>query len=82
MVLFYINKLSPTELQDLKKNFLIQLCRLGRHAPIRRVLRDGIMRVSKRAAGKVANEALDDWFTLLGDSQVFTKLRMYSQVWT
>ncbi|RXG73010.1 Mediator of RNA polymerase II transcription subunit 13 [Armadillidium vulgare] len=53
-----------------------ELCRLGRHAPIRRVLRDGIMRVSKRAAGKVANEALDDWFTLLGDSQVFTKLRI------
>ena len=43
-----------------------ELCRLGRHAPIKRVLRDGIMRVSKRAAGKVANEASDDWFTLLG----------------
>ena len=59
---------------------MLQLCRLGRHAPIQRVLRDGIMRVSKTAAAKVANESLDDWFTLLGDSQISTKLKFYSQV--
>ncbi|XP_047739393.1 mediator of RNA polymerase II transcription subunit 13-like isoform X2 [Hyalella azteca] len=57
-----------------------QMCRLGRHAPIQRVLVDGIMRVSKTAAAKVANESLDDWFTLLDDSQISTKLKFYSQV--
>uniref|UniRef100_A0A6A7FQQ3 Mediator of RNA polymerase II transcription subunit 13 n=4 Tax=Hirondellea gigas TaxID=1518452 RepID=A0A6A7FQQ3_9CRUS len=57
-----------------------ELCRLGRHAPIQRVLRDGIMRVGKTAAAKVANESLDDWFTMLGDSQISTKLKFYSQV--
>ena len=38
------------------------------------------MRVSKMAASKVANEALDEWFSLLGDSQISTKLKFYSQV--
>ncbi|CAL4061099.1 unnamed protein product [Meganyctiphanes norvegica] len=59
---------------------IYELCKLGRHAPIQRVLRNGIMRVSKNAASKVANEAFDEWFSLLGDSQMCTKLKVYAQV--
>lgn len=60
--------------------FYWQLCRLGRHAPIQRVLRNGIMRISKVAASKVANEPLEEWFSLLGDSHMSTKLKVYAQV--
>lgn len=64
----------------LNKCFYWQLCRLGRHAPIQRVLRNGIMRISKVAASKVANEPLEEWFSLLGDSHMSTKLKVYAQV--
>lgn len=61
-------------------NDLVQLCRLGRHSPIQRVLRNGIMRISKTAASKVANEPLEEWFSLLGDSHMSTNLKLYAQV--
>lgn len=64
----------------LSNYFYWQLCRLGRHAPIQRVLRNGIMRISKVAASKVANEPLEEWFSLLGDSHMSTKLKVYAQV--
>ncbi|XP_066986645.1 mediator of RNA polymerase II transcription subunit 13 isoform X2 [Macrobrachium rosenbergii] len=59
---------------------IYELCKLGRHAPIQRVLRNGIMRISKTAASKVANEPLEDWFSLLGDTHMSTKLKVYAQV--
>lgn len=59
---------------------IYELCKLGRHAPIQRVLRNGIMRISKIAASKVANEPLEEWFSLLGDSHMSTKLKVYAQV--
>ncbi|XP_050718287.1 mediator of RNA polymerase II transcription subunit 13-like isoform X1 [Eriocheir sinensis] len=59
---------------------IYELCRLGRHSPIQRVLRNGIMRISKTAASKVANEPLEEWFSLLGDSHMSTKLKLYAQV--
>ncbi|ROT72136.1 Mediator of RNA polymerase II transcription subunit 13 [Penaeus vannamei] len=59
---------------------IYELCKLGRHAPIQRVLRNGIMRISKTAASKVANEPLEEWFSLLGDSHVSTNLKVYAQV--
>nr|XP_045597033.1 mediator of RNA polymerase II transcription subunit 13-like isoform X1 [Procambarus clarkii] len=59
---------------------IYELCRLGRHSPIQRVLRNGIMRISKTAASKVANEPLEEWFSLLGDSHMSTKLKVYAQV--
>lgn len=38
------------------------------------------MRISKTAASKVANEPLEEWFSLLGDSHMSTKLKLYAQV--
>lgn len=43
-----------------------ELCRLGRHCPISKVLRDGIMRVGKSAAQKVQDEQVDEWFKSIG----------------
>ena len=65
-------------MQELSSTY--ELCKLGRHAPIQRVLRDGIMRVGKTAHAKVASESLDDWFSQLGDSHMALKLKFYSQV--
>ena len=46
---------------------MYELLKLGRHCPISKVLRDGIMRVGKTAASKVADKQVDEWFTLLGE---------------
>ena len=48
-----------------------ELCRLGRHCPISKVMRDGIVRVGKTAAAKVADHPIDEWFTLIGKSYSF-----------
>ena len=57
-----------------------QLCRLGRHVPITNVLRDGILKVGKRKAEKLANTETDRWFELIGDSATATLIKLYSQV--
>ncbi len=45
-----------------------ELCRLGKHQPVAKVLRDGIMRVGRTQAAKVSDQHVDDWFTLIGKS--------------
>ncbi|XP_076344543.1 mediator of RNA polymerase II transcription subunit 13-like isoform X2 [Tachypleus tridentatus] len=56
-----------------------ELCKLGRHGPITKVLRDGIMRVGKSAAKKLADEPVDEWFDMIGDGYVASKLKLYAQ---
>ena len=36
---------------------------LGKHGPIIRVLREGIIRVQFKVMQKLANEPVDDWFS-------------------
>ena len=57
-----------------------EMCRFGRHVPVTKGLRDGILRVGKNAATKLANDSIDDWFTNIGDSPVATLLRLYAKV--
>ncbi|KAG8224142.1 hypothetical protein J437_LFUL005476 [Ladona fulva] len=57
-----------------------EVCRLGRHCPITKVLRDGILRVGKTAALKLAKEPVDDWFNLLGENYTSNMLKLYAQV--
>nr|CAD7425183.1 unnamed protein product [Timema monikensis] len=59
---------------------LHKVCRLGRHSPITKVLREGILRVGKSAATKLAKEPVDDWFNLLGDNPTTNMLKLYAQV--
>lgn len=61
-------------------NLFFQICRLGRHSPISKVLRDGILRVSKNAAVKLPKEPVDEWFSMLGDNNATAMLRLYAQV--
>jgi mediator of RNA polymerase II transcription subunit 13 len=56
-----------------------EMLRLGKHCPIAKVLRDGILRVGTRTAKKLADEPIDEWFNQIGDGNVATKLKMYSQ---
>ncbi|CAL1281519.1 unnamed protein product [Larinioides sclopetarius] len=53
---------------------------LGKHRPITKVLRDGIMRVGKTAASKVAEEPVSDWFNTIGDGPISNKLKLYARV--
>ncbi|KAK5641736.1 hypothetical protein RI129_010283 [Pyrocoelia pectoralis] len=57
-----------------------EMCRLGRHSPITKVLRDGILRVGKAAKAKLGNEPVEDWFNLLGESETTDMLKLYAQV--
>lgn len=45
---------------------IYELCRLGRHSPITKVLRDGILKVGHSAAQKYADEPIEDWFNYIG----------------
>jgi mediator of RNA polymerase II transcription subunit 13 len=45
-------------------------------------LRDGILRVGKTAAVKLAKEPVDEWFTMLGDNPTTNMLKLYAQVST
>ncbi|KAF4532541.1 hypothetical protein B566_EDAN010833 [Ephemera danica] len=57
-----------------------EVCRLGRHCPITKVLRDGILRVGKTAAVKLAKEPVDEWFNLLTEGPTTNMLKLYAQV--
>lgn len=57
-----------------------ELCRLGRHSPITKVLRDGILKVGKAASQKYAEESIEGWFNYIGESPVAAKLRLYAKI--
>ncbi|XP_034188935.1 mediator complex subunit skuld isoform X7 [Osmia lignaria lignaria] len=57
-----------------------EICRLGRHTPISKALRDGILRVGKSSMQKQTKQPIDDWFKLLGENQLGELLRLYAQV--
>ncbi|CAH1135801.1 unnamed protein product [Ceutorhynchus assimilis] len=57
-----------------------EICKLGRHSPITKVLRDGILRVGKSAKMKIGNEPVEEWFTLLGEGETSDMLKLYAQV--
>ncbi|XP_056640705.1 mediator of RNA polymerase II transcription subunit 13-like isoform X1 [Diorhabda sublineata] len=57
-----------------------EMCKLGRHSPITKVLRDGILRVGKTAKTKIGNEPVEEWFTLLGEGETTDMLKLYAQV--
>ncbi|XP_054714520.1 mediator of RNA polymerase II transcription subunit 13-like [Uloborus diversus] len=75
---------SDFVLTHIKKFFkelstIYELCKLGKHCPITKVLRDGIMRVGKSTAKKLADEPVDDWFSLIGDGPIANRLKLYAQ---
>lgn len=65
-------------LQELSTAY--EICKLGRHSPITKVLRDGILRVGKAAKTNIGNEPVEEWFSLLGDGETSDMLRLYAQV--
>lgn len=59
----------------------LKICRLGKHTPIVKLARDGILRVSKATAQKETTKPpADEWFKLLGETQLSALLRLYAQV--
>ncbi|XP_046744733.1 mediator of RNA polymerase II transcription subunit 13-like isoform X2 [Diprion similis] len=57
-----------------------EICRLGRHTPISKVVRDGILRVGKVTTQKLTKQPIDEWFKLLGENQIGELLRLYAHV--
>lgn len=61
----------------------LQMCRLGQHKPICKVLRDGIMRVGKTVAQKLTEELVSEWFNQPWSSEEndnHSRLKLYAQV--
>lgn len=56
-----------------------EMCKLGRHVPLNKVLKDGILRVCNNSK-LLSGEPIDDWFTVLGDSKVADMLKSYAKV--
>lgn len=76
-----------TSLQDLlglrRFCFPHQMCRLGQHKPICKVLRDGIMRVGKTVAQKLTDELVSEWFNQPWGTEEcdnHSRLKLYAQV--
>jgi mediator of RNA polymerase II transcription subunit 13 len=60
-----------------------QMCRLGQHKPICKVLRDGIMHVGKTAAQRLADELVSEWLNQPWSSEEsdnHSRLKLYAQV--
>lgn len=60
-----------------------QMCRLGQHKPICKVLRDGIMRVGQTVAQKLTDELVSEWFNQPWSSEEsdnHSRLKLYAQV--
>ena len=53
--------------------------RLGKHVPISEKIRDGLLRVGKKAAQKLGEQEVDEWFKYIGESPVANKIRLYAQ---
>lgn len=74
----YILQKTRTFFRELTSMY--EVCQLGRHCPISKVLRDGILRVGKSAAAKLSSEPIDEWFSTLPDIPAAATLRLYAQV--
>ncbi|CDQ77004.1 unnamed protein product [Oncorhynchus mykiss] len=64
--------------------FSLQACRLGQHRPICKTHADGILRVGTAEGRNLAEQPLSDWFLKMassnGNSEAFSKLKLYAQV--
>ena len=60
--------LSATQVFFKELSTVYELCRLGKHCPISKDLRDGIIRISKKAASKLSEEPVNEWFTFIGEN--------------
>ncbi|XP_053203411.1 mediator of RNA polymerase II transcription subunit 13-like isoform X2 [Panonychus citri] len=73
----YILSHVKTYFKELSTTY--EMLRLGRHCPIAKVMRDGIMRVGKTVVKNIANEPIDDWFNQIGDGSVASKIKLYAR---
>jgi mediator of RNA polymerase II transcription subunit 13 len=88
--MFFTSEAIDALLQNYLFLSLRQICRLGKHTPIAKTVRDGILRVGKSTVQKLTStvngsskqqqQPIDEWFKLLGDNQVGECLRLYAQV--
>lgn len=60
----------------------LQSCRLGQHRPISKGYPDGIVLVGGNGAKTLMDQPVSDWFlkAASGNSDAFTKLKLYAQV--
>ena len=60
---------------------MFQSLKLGRHTPITKAMRDGILKVGSKRAEKLQDQTeQDEWFSAIGDCPNSDLLRLYSKV--
>jgi len=60
-----------------------QLLKLGKHKPIHKIAKDGMISVGKDNINLKSSkeyQEIDEWFTRIGNGSIATKLRMYAQI--
>ncbi|XP_023347458.1 mediator of RNA polymerase II transcription subunit 13-like, partial [Eurytemora carolleeae] len=75
----YILSNVKTFFKNLSNTYSI--LKLGKHVPVTKSIRDGILRVGSKQASRLESEVdVEDWFHCIGDSQNADILRLYSKV--
>eukprot|EP00096_Caligus_rogercresseyi_P001989 TRINITY_DN1357_c0_g1_i1.p1 TRINITY_DN1357_c0_g1~~TRINITY_DN1357_c0_g1_i1.p1 ORF type:complete len:1138 (-),score=389.25 TRINITY_DN1357_c0_g1_i1:403-3405(-) len=76
------NELILTSVKDFYRNLssIYEMCHLGKHVPITHRLQDGVLKVGRSAAVKLADSDIEEWFRLIGDSHIAALLKLYAQV--
>ncbi|KFD55684.1 hypothetical protein M513_03432 [Trichuris suis] len=79
----YVVRKARNFFRELSRTY--EAMRLGRHCPITRVLKDGIMRVGKTHAKQLNQKPVDSWFDQFESSAdlsrtIGSKLKLYAQV--
>ncbi|CAB4058261.1 MED13 [Lepeophtheirus salmonis] len=76
------NELVLNSVKEFFRNLssIYEMCRLGKHVPITHRLKDGVLKVGRSAAVKLADSDVEEWFRLIGDSHIAALLKLYAQV--
>lgn len=57
-----------------------QSCNLGRHVPMAKSMRNGILRIGQKYASKVESEQVDSWFSDINELPEAAKIKVFAQV--
>lgn len=55
-------------------------CNLGRHVPMAKSMRNGILRIGQKYANKVESEQVDGWFSDISELPEASKIKVFAQV--
>ncbi|PIK34287.1 putative mediator of RNA polymerase II transcription subunit 13 [Apostichopus japonicus] len=74
----FICKRAKTFFKELTSVY--ESCNLGRHVPMAKSMRNGILRIGQKYASKVESEQVDSWFSDINELPEAAKIKVFAQV--